>query len=662
MKRLALLLALLVAPSVSSAGGPGRALVIYPGADYGISGSAAVEDDIQRQGVIKQLRQWKIRYTLASAASCNTWMVRRGVYQTGPADSVVHDVVIILGFQVGRMNTEVAGFCPESLTLSVCAPTKPVILVGALFNPFNQTAGCSTGVTACNLASNTLDSVDSAAPHGVTWATTLVGTIDNGEGAGSNIAYAWKARKMGNSTNATGLAAVPPGLWRAMVRVYRSNMTGAGTTCVNCDSINTSSGTTGKFQLWMRDQYSIGDRSQFKPIYFVQSYNNTQPWHGSNHNFAFALASADSFASGSIFGTSPVVRKVALVIVGLNSRRATSSSNAGGISGFPGLPSETVVSDSASFIAGMDSVAAYSVRDGIPVALGCEPDSLDEYPRDKTYVMDRLPNWMVFPSGLMGPSAGTIHGNASREHPIDWQGRYRARSAFGSLGVTQGPESCFVWRGDTQQTRDTSLACLTFFALNKLRAEFGNDRVLPVFNFSVQDYGSGTSIATIGEDSLFSAIATGGASVAITQYRDWGRGEGRYSDGMVRTPYGPDGVRKIKIASAGQARSTIGSSRSIDVTADYASKINDSFFAGIGTPEYQSTASTTGEQYAQALYAPGSILMLDISYFGTGHNGIRNFHGVRQLKYVANPIAYFNKLAGRKLIVWDWPQNVTTWH
>lgn len=657
MKRLLFALFLLL-PSLAFADG-GRLLIIYPSQSYGIATSTILEDDIQRQALIAHCNLWKIRYTLVPAASCNTWMVRRGTFQRGAGDSITHDAVAILGFQVGRMNTEVPGFCPESLTLSVCAPTVPVILSGVPVDAFTQTAGCSTGVTVHTLGASSLDSLESTSPHGTVDASGIVGAVLDYEGFGTKYAYAWKAYKQNNSS--TTAAAIPPGLWRPLVRTYRSVMTGAGSTCLNCDAPHASTGNTGKFQLWMRDQYSIGDRSLFKPIYFVHAHRlvgGANPQRGGFLNMALALASADSFASGAIYGSSPEVRKVAFVITGLNKRRAVTTMF-GGSNGFQGLPSEISSPDSAAIMVAADSVAAYSIRDDIPVAVGCEVDSLDDYPRDQVHLLDRLHRWKVFPFGVAGKNNFDNAGNTSNEHPMDLQAYDRTTTAFGSLGVTQGPESCYVWRGDSQQVRDTSLVCKMHFALNLLRARFGSERVSPFYAFSEFDYKSRPSITAMGEDSMFSAMRTGGIAATLIAVRGWVPANGRYNEKLLYTSLGARGPGRFKFLSAGPGKSTIGAQRSILVAVEYSSSAVDGFFTGISIPSYQNKASTTGSPYAQATSGAASVLNLDSSYFGTGSNGINNLYGARVLKYVANQVATFNNLAGRKLLVWDWPENVT---
>lgn len=663
MKRALLTLLALCVPALAHAANPGRLLIIYPGQAYGIATSTINEDDTQRRAIIAHCKLWKIRYTLVPAQSCNTWFVRRGTLQKGAGDSLTHDGVVLIGFQVGRMNTEVPGFSPESLTLSVCAPTVPVIFCGVPSAPFTQTAGCSTGVTADNLGSGAQDSVDSAAPSlAATQFGNIIGALAEYEGQFVQDAYAWKSDKQNNSVNTVGAARVPPGLWRPMIRTYRTGMTGAAATCVNCDSAHTTTGNTGKFQVWMRDQYSIGDRSLFKPIYFVHAFRSTagSPSVGGVVNFALALASADSFAGKTIYGSDPVVRRVSAVITGLHKRRAITTTQRGGNNGLQGTVAGIVSSDSAGFMVAVDTVYAYQVRDNIPIAVGCEVDSLDEYPRDQTYLLDRLWKWKVFPFAFAGSQGQASFGNSSRDHPMDLQAYDRATSAFGSLGVTQGPESCYVWRGEsTQQTRDTSLVCKLHFALNLLRARFGSDRVSPTIMFGLNDYGSKTAIAAMGEDSLFSALSTAGVGAFITLWRGWAPGEGRYRDHLYRTSYGARGPRMLRIASAGQNKSGIGADRQIPVQTEYANKALDGFFSGVGTSAYQTEASTTGEQYAQAIMGSASILCLDVSHFGNGGNAINNFHGPRTLKYVANPVALFNRFAGRTLLAWDWPENVT---
>lgn len=674
MKRLLLLLAGLLIP-VMVAGGvnPGRLLVIYPGQTYNLQTSTIKEDDWQRQEVIAFLHRFKIPYDMVPASACNTWMVRRGTVQVGNNDSLRHVAVLILGFQVGRFHTGgPAGFNPESLTLQVCAPVVPVILSGVASGAFQQTSSCSTGTNADNLGNGTQDSVYSVSP--VNCASGDAGCIDfnasalaDADGANALSCYGWKAYKQNNSTSAANGSSIPPGIWRPLLEVYTSRLTAtdAPSSCINCDQASqvVAAQAAPKFQMWYRDQYGLAaDLANEKPLYFVHSIRGAfGVTAGGMTNLSIALANADSTIGGALFGTGAPPLKISFVITSLYKRRSPDDTYQTGIGGLRGDPSDVVSFDSTAFTVGMDSVASYCIRDKIPVSFAVEADSVNYFARDKSYALDRFPNWKVFPYTSSGnKTTSTNAGNCSPTHPIDVQLYSRSPGAFMSLGATQPTDSCYVLRGLSRQLRDTCLACRASFALNVLKVKFGSDRVSPTIMFYLSDYANGTGYTAVGRDSFFSAFSTAGYSTVIINNRGTSgslalaQAQFNWSQ-RYRTKYGNRAGTDLIIASDGHENSTIGSGRSVSgVSEIYAMALLDGILGGVADFQYQGSwtvpATKTG---------PTSIVTVDVGHFGIGINTGNNMVGYRTFKYVANPIAVMNKMGWRRYIVWDWPENVT---
>jgi hypothetical protein len=189
--------------------------------------------------------------------------------------------------------------------------------------------------------------------------------------------------------------------------------------------------------------------------------------------YVLALAYADSLVGGTL-----IKRPIKLGICVRGGWRRNSAVNEGGM----------VTADSAAFIATMDSLATL----GVPITVGVNLDSLENYTRDKVW-WARAGKVSYAPENWASLDTTKLSRGASWQNPCDLFGAKRKRIAFGDGSTT-----------------DTSIAGLTRAAFWKLDSAFGRgnvDRVL-IPPGSIWDPLLSTANS---RDSVVSAFASGGA-------------------------------------------------------------------------------------------------------------------------------------------------------
>jgi hypothetical protein len=629
----ALLALLVAAPALAADRG---VLIIMPGQTFSGSNISTIKDNEQLADVQRHFRRAGITYTIVRGPACKTWWVRRGTYQLANGDSITHAAVVDVGFQRGRYATAPAGYRPDSLTLTTVYSTVPHIFLSAAFPLFQQTTTCSTGVDtdlwATLSASATGDStyfIDALSPLG--------------EASGI---YSWRLNDKAGSYSSDG-SHYGHGTWRGILRSW---LVADITTCTNCEVATSGGG----YSLWMRTMDHVNGA---KPNYFVCALNGLGDnfvREGGIATFALAMASADSFASGAIFGEHPKKLTAAIYIQGLWKTRFPPAGTKQGSNGFDRLPADIVVADSAAIMAQFDSIATRFPW--LPITLGGEIDSMHHYPRDYYYTAARLPKWRIAPAGFAGQSGYIIGTNLTVQtpstrgtwyRPLDMIGRNRARIAIGDGDYSAG-------------STDSSLAALVNGSFNRIAIAYGRDHVSHTIWAYPNDYAVSASFDAVGADSFFSALHAGGARAFISAVRAYTSHDAsvpELSQRAYRVPYGPTTGGTLKLLMSSNGVSTIGADRGINSpTTTYAELFYDGLFGGINHSYYTNQAAVPGKYSARS--GSSSILTVDVAHFGTGSNSIANMFGWRYIKYCVTPVLVYNELAGRTLAEFVWPEDV----
>ena len=197
------------------------------------------------------------------------------------------------------------------------------------------------------------------------------------------------------------------------------------------------------------------------------------------------LARLDSLAGGAVFGKNRLPLQIAFTIDNALSR------------GRRRAPGGILPSDTASFYAALDSIAALNV----PVTFGvnADPDTIAEYARD-IIKLKAIPKARFTPQVMSGVDSSTamVEGEASSRRPLDIMGRFRRRAAYGD-GSRVGA--------------DTSVYGLLMRARHYADSTFGRSRfsatlLPPNDDWSPKNLTNGQS--SPGLDSLFWAIQRAG--------------------------------------------------------------------------------------------------------------------------------------------------------
>ena len=449
-----------------------------------------------------------------------------------------------------------------------------------------------------------------------------------------------------------------------------------GKSCTWCDSTNYARADT--VFMWERPMSHINGS---KPIVFATFYgagasydsvsnansNERPPAEGSTEMLFAALARLDSLSGGNVFG--PKVLKKAITIDG----GFVHGSNVPNMIGF-------YVGDSAgSFYPMLDSLAARN----LPAVLGVNTDSVRFYPGELARWM-RWPKLRFAPQTRAGLDSAAASGGASAQITRDPWGRWRVRSFVGD-GSGLGA--------------DTSMASLGGSELARCDSIFGRERVSRFALPADDDWsplnvrpGSGPANKL---DSLFYAIGemgyTGvrvnlqspesnasGRGVARTNPRGYLQRQGYYTE--------PFGGHRIKLLGhngylrAGGTRQAFAWPDSTVPYADiYVPLIYpelERLFMGLymDADRNHDNFRFDGSVYGAAWYTfkeqaysvedmtnppvRAYVHRFNVADFSGMRNGMPVRNGWIVLKSADNAMRLTNRLAGRTVFAWAYPEDV----
>lgn len=577
-----------------------------------------------------------------------------------------YDAVIVASFTLSSASRDNSGqFRPESLSTVTKVPHVPVLLLGS----DDARSGISgdglifSGTTSCSLAVAASKSIEgpgsgsgthdeeAAYYQNSTITDVFCGTLNMGRQPTSAAQVAGKGYR---TLLAHG---------SAPIGVHHQGTPGWRTWSSQWDSTGRQA-NPDTAQAWMIQNTHV---SGAKPIICAWIADKISDDGGSvtaltqEHDIPVlmaALAALDSASGGKVFDNKATLPlRVAITIDGLCARSGTT--NSGGI-----LPSDTT-----QFYGTLDSLAAI----GIPVVFGVNIDSVSTYSRDLQYAMT-IPEARFSPQGRAGlDSAVAGNGVAQRYQPRDAFRRYRNAS------VAVGP-------GTGATAADTSLYALLSYAISKGDSLWGRPRssrfaLPPDDDWSPYNFRATQQPYLM--DSLFYAYRKAGfRGIRINGYWIEARAN--------RTPTNPRGF----FAEEGNYPIRFGTTEKGDNFSLLAHNASSTFGSVALYSGLADSAQSSGADYPQSMtwnaqerfwlglfgYWPITAVGIDGSNgTGEGVQRVRIFRMSAQelagpelasstwkqtsrpgwwaIRQVVMPINIMNRLAGRTLMVVDYPEN-----
>lgn len=397
------------------------------------------------QAALDVLNRTNACYTLVPIQATKTSLIADGIVQSGvgTGSSHTYDGVLWLNWN-GRSTAgsvplpnrpAFTGCYPCSLTLTGNAlstvPSVPQLLTfGAaplesnLFIHSTNGLRCSTGVSA-NAG---------AGAYGHGW-EGLVGDETHGWTIASN-------RPVGpDGMNFVASANVPRRGFRGLVKshlsaLYLENDGSHAFACSRCDSALVGSDAADTLSMW---EIPAGGTENAAAIVFAY-ITGAGPCTDSSGvklgcefdapAFLLALARLDSLTNGGVWCRDGIPLRAAVTIDGAFSRGARKAAGGG------------LVADSAVVKASLDSLAML----GIPITVGVNVDSISTLPYQIAWWRDRLPNSRFSPQAWDGVNDTTTAGltNSTTARPIDVFGRFRTRKFYGPYGTTAADTSVYA--------------------------------------------------------------------------------------------------------------------------------------------------------------------------------------------------------------------------
>lgn len=454
-------------------------------------------------------------YTLWPIQQTKTSLIADGIVTVG-SKTYQYDGVLWLGFN-GRSTSSAVplpnkpsftGCYPCSLTLTgnanATVPSVPHLLTfGAVLGSVNRSwtyysqnaAGlrCSTGVTASGGVS----------AHGQAW-----------EGQAGYETEGWlpaSNRGGGGGHGNYVPAAAPPGGFRpllrshfAATRIEAEAIGGAAHACARCDSAMTPF-DEDTLQAWEIPGGTVASGNA-SPLIFgnimgagpcVDSLENAV---GDAQNvacefdapaFLFLLARLDSASGGGVWDTDSKLPLTASLVIKGGFRRGLRKAYGG-----------ANTADTATVKASIDSLATRN----IPVTLETNVDSLDAYPAEQAW-WSRLGSRIRYsPVAYRGIADTTTTSDTTGTlRPVDAFGRFRTRKYYGPA-YTSGA--------------DTSIYAQIVYKRNRLAAVVGGDRLSRLLMAPLDDYSPRNLLwAAAGNDSLIFAAEQAGYDRILTDVR-----------------------------------------------------------------------------------------------------------------------------------------------
>lgn len=390
-----------------------------------------------------------------------------------------------------------------------------------------------------------------------------------------------------------------------------------------------------------------------------------------------ALAHLDSLSGGAVWGTSKKLPiRAAVTIDGAFSRNGRRFM--GGI----------LASDSTAFIATLDSLNTL----GIPITVAANVDSIASYPSELSWWSGHLQNIRWTPQALTGTGTGsgaidtTICGAWSSTHPVDVFGRYRTRTYYTPIA------------GDSSITQGLIL-CRSILA-----GYVGSSKLSGLCTAPLDDYTPKFFVNAPRTDSLIYAIRTAGFSCLRSDVWSADADFGRFGGNklLVRGGFTPQGQYRDVLGSGtlnvlGQTGQLIGGSQylgqpfltvtgvgdsttnPVTMTAgDYGANyplpwiatqwcwhglFHDRWNDVDDVPRLNSFSAYDGISFPRELhfsdYRHASILKFHCSDLSGDPAGWPKRPGWWVIKSMANGFKSINALAGRTVITFDWPENIT---
>ena len=378
--------------------------------------------------------------------------------------------------------------------------------------------------------------------------------------------------------------------------------------CIWCDSVYTTSPGVGDSAIvWMRYFDHVPGA---KPIIYSQSND----YAGTALNIPalwVGLAMLDSLAGGAVFSGATRTPEFGILVPGLASR--------GAAVGFPSSTGGLVADDTTNTYRAMgDSLATL----GVPIAFGApvNMDSVLSYKRDIQYVMSKSSRFSLFPFQRFGldtaqADLGT-NGRTACDRPTDLWGAWRNRTAIGD-GTMVGADSSLY-----------SHVKLAFARLDSLYpGRVDHALYAPLDDWTPKSY------ARIGPDSLYSALAYGGARAVVTNFRIanaqlgkpvTSRQGARWTTGKERAPYAFGGTSVNVLAAApidsGSARFDNGNGQVGTHGGFDTFKAIDRFWLGLvvgrNSPQYGYSYDSWSADSSNAFVR---TLVVPVAAFGSGN-------------------------------------------
>lgn len=444
-------------------------------------------------------------------------------------------------------------------------------------------------------------------------------------------------------------------------------------TCAWCDSVDNNS--SDSLSIWSRPMAHINGA---KPLVFANVYgtgtcqdsggsgNNQIPCEWDASIALMSLAILDSLSGGNVFDKNLLPLKLGTYIAGGYNR--SGMRNAGGID----------PSDTTALKASLDSLATLGMR--FKPLIGVDMDSVGSYPNEKAW-WDKLPAARFSPMTRAGMDTSAALGNTSNVRPVDAWGRYRNRIALGDL-TGLGADTASI---------ATNLQRLFY----KADSTFGRSRVSR-FIAAPEDDWSAKNLRVLPDSSLFAASKAGAVGLLINVQE--------VPTGLVANPRGYNLGGQKRWTGFGRELSLLGhtgyriagSWSFFDFRSDSNTSVDADFpcqdqggnsteqFAYPHLVAYECYRAINGllmtvrrdqdmqpNRYPDAwdgvntpvndrLYPlrHASVFRMSVQDFGSGGLTPATRAGWWTVKSIDNWMRTTNRLAGRAVVVWDYPENI----
>jgi len=687
-RALALLLIALAVPAQA-----GRVLVIRQGPP---ANSEASNVPMRQLGNVEAvLKAFGVQYdvvnqiAVASCATCPATNVSQAAIRTGLVSwsttgttQTQYAGIIHMGFTANGngapATARVAGYNPDTLTLARSSggvtttwPQIPTIFFGignvSSGSIFASTATCSTGVVGTMAGLSSLKS---------DMAFHLVGRPEvwkSGYNSGGNGQHAY----FHAGANGLTITATAPGVTKARV-VYGASASAVRDSgsfyCNDCDSLFTPGGTyfsspaSDSAVIWTRERYS-GDPA---PLIFALPTCMGNNGIGDITLIAMAVAIMDSASGGQIIGQTPTWRpsRMGFVVSGAMSHSFSQSSFNGVTSSFGWNIHGGGAADSTYIKQGIDSLASL----GVPVLVTVNVDSIASYPNEKSWWSRRLPTARFSPESRVYTDSLNVNGgetSANRYTSPDVFGIYRSRQL-----ITPTRYDFCTLCGDA----DSTLSCQVSFMKGRLdsvpefRGRMSRTIMAPWFDYIPRNFNRNSmpdpdSFAVALWRSGFDTAINGTMHVYSTPSLSWGLATGG-APNIGQTTFSPgtwypNPRTQIIKTSSGQQLSQFKwlNMRHFDEdifgSSPFAHDIIGEFWEGFfAQPWYIQDVP----YWNHVMRARLNVVLVRPADLGCAVAGatvpVASRPGFYFIKYVVNQVRAINKLAGRTVISFAYPEDI----